>query len=149
MVSTTPEINVRKNSEENYVKKNCLPHSKNDRSSSIGPCLASDNHSGAARKFKSMHITKLIMKQMLDQQKVFGITSKNNRNPPLDIQLLNQPGQEIGNPEQDSAIDKRSQCLRTFAYLLKMSSTSDRLNNVSLCECAHTHVSRGREGAGR
>jgi hypothetical protein len=106
MVSTTPEINVRKNSEEKYVKINCLPHSKNDRSSSIGPCLASDNHPGAARKFKSMHITKLIMKQMLDQQKVLGITSKNNRNPPFDIQLLNQPGQEIRKEESANSIQK-------------------------------------------
>jgi hypothetical protein len=79
MISTTPEINVRKNTEENYVKKNCLPHSKNDRSSSIGPCLASDNHSGAARKFKSTHITKLIMKQMLDQQNVLVIMSNGDR----------------------------------------------------------------------
>jgi hypothetical protein len=79
MVSTTPEINVRKNNEENYVKNNCLRHSKNDRSSYIGLCLASDNHSGAARKFKSMHIKKLIMKQMLDQQKVLVIMSNGDR----------------------------------------------------------------------
>jgi hypothetical protein len=50
MVSTAPEINERKNNEGNYVKNNCLHHGKNDRSSPIGPCLASDNHSGAARK---------------------------------------------------------------------------------------------------
>jgi len=83
------------------------------------------------------------MKQMLDQQKVLGISSKNNRNPPLDIQLLNQPGHKIANPEQDSAIHKRSQRLRTFASLLKMSSTSDRLNSV--CVCARVLIS-GREG---
>jgi hypothetical protein len=76
------------------------------------------------------------MKQMLDQQKVLGISSKNNRNPPLDIQLLNQPGHKIENPEQDSAIHKRSQRLRTFASLLKMSSTSDRLNSVCVCACS-------------